>query len=302
LTRFHLKLILASLFLLSAVTGVNAQTRSFLKTGEYVGVWWNDSRPGDYLVSPSRNFHAYIKYTGRFAIYKGPAPWQSYGKVWEVPAEKCCVTFLAMQADGNLVYYFGSDPAHNQGYVWGSQATAPGGQFFAALQDDGNLCVYKGTAPNDNRGLVWCSRSNVPVTWASGIGVVLQNGAGSVLAYGGNPMPAWGMAVSMQGYDTSRRWTFVGDTTLRFSSNNACLQLDPTNGATGLVACNGSADQKGWYYQAGDRTIRKSSYPAGCLTAGSSPLYKSSSPVANYPPTPCAGGPASVWTQEGQHM
>jgi hypothetical protein len=287
---------------LTSVMSVNAQTRSMLKSGEYVGVWWNDSRPGDYLVSPSRNFHAYISYTGRFTVFKGPAPWQSYGKTWEVPAYKCCVNFLIMQGDGNLVEYLGNNPGDNGGYIWGTQTTAPGGQFFAILQDDGNFCAYKGTGPGDNRGLLWCSGSNVPVTWASGNGSVLSNGKGSVLSYDGNPMPAWGLAVSMQGYYATRRWTFSSDGTLRFSSNNACLQLDPTNGATGLVQCNGSPNQLGWYYQASDHTIRKSSYPEGCLTVGPSPLYSGSSDVANYPPKPCTVGPASTWTLEGQHM
>jgi Ricin-type beta-trefoil lectin domain len=296
-----IRLFLASLCVLYGVTAVNAQTRTYFKTNEYVGVWWNDSRGGDFLVSPSQNFHAYINYGGRFTIYKGPSPWQSYGVLWQVPANKCCVTYLVMQGDGNLVNYLGSDPAHSQGWLWGSQVTSSGGQFYATLQDDGNLCVYKGTGPSDSRGFVWCNMGTAAVTWASGRGYILQNGTGSCLTYGGNPMPAWGMAVSMQGTHTSRRWTFSKDSTLRWSSNNACLQRDPSNGATGLVACNGSADQKGWYYQASDRTIRNSSYPQGCLTAGSSPLYQGSSPVANYRQTPCAGGPASTWTLEGDH-
>jgi hypothetical protein len=295
------RFLLVSLIVFLFVSGASAQTRSFIRTNEYVGVWWNDSRGGDFLVSPSKTFHAYITYAGRFAVYKGPTPWQSYGQLWQIPAYRCCVNFVAMQGDGNLVAYLGSDPGHNDGYIWGTQRTGSGGQFFTVLQDDGNLCTYKGTGPTDQQGFVWCSMATAPVTWAAGRGYILVNGSGQAMSYGGNPMPAWGLAVSMQGPDPSRRWAFEPDGTLRWSSNNACLQLDPQNGATGLVACNGSASQRGWYYQASDRTIRNSGLPAGCLTSGPSPLYSNSSPVPNFPPHPCAGGAASTWTLEGDH-
>jgi hypothetical protein len=70
--------------------------------------------------------------------------------------------YLIMQFDGNLCIYRGSDPAHNNGYVWGTQKTDAGKAFFAVMQVDGNFCVYKGTSMSDNRGLVWCAMCNRP--------------------------------------------------------------------------------------------------------------------------------------------
>ena len=70
--------------------------------------------------------------------------------------------YLIMQVDGNLCIYRGSDPLHNNGYVWGTQKTADGIAFFAVMQVDGNFCVYKGTSMSDNRGLVWCAMCNRP--------------------------------------------------------------------------------------------------------------------------------------------
>ncbi len=75
--------------------------------------------------------------------------------------------------------------------------------------------------------------------------MIVNAASGQSISYDGQPMPAWGLGVSMQGTDTSRRWTFEPDTTLRFSSNNACLEVDPKNGAIGLVACNGSRQPEG---------------------------------------------------------
>jgi hypothetical protein len=277
-----------------------APTSSYLKTGDALAVHFGDGRAGDggVLVSPSGNFYATVSYAGRFSIFKGPSPDQSYGVTWSVPVTKCCVSFVVQQGDGNFVSYFGSGPSDNEGYIWGTQRTGPGGQFFTALQDDGNLCTYRGTAPNPNQGApIWCSYSQTPVTWASGQGLMIINvGTQQAITYTGNPMPAWGMAVSMQGVYPSSRWTFMADTTMRWSTNNACLEVDPTKGNTGLVACNGSPNQRGWYYQNSDQTIRKSSSPTGCIVPGPSPLYVNSSPVANLV-TPCPGGPNSQWVR-----
>ena len=63
---------------------------------------------------------------------------------------------LAMQGDGNLCVY------GPNGWIWGTQVTAPGGQFFAIMQSDGNFCVYKGTGPQDNRGGMWCTMATIP--------------------------------------------------------------------------------------------------------------------------------------------
>jgi hypothetical protein len=288
------RFIVLSLALLCAAATARSQTRSFLKTGEFLPTYYEAGR-GEYLVSDNKNFYAMIPYTGRFTIYKGSGPRETYGKLWEIPAYKCCVNFAIMQSDGNFVNYFGRDPSTNEGFVWGTQVLGAGGLFFVILQGDGNLCVYKGTGPGDNRGLVWCSNTATTITWAGG-GRQIVNASGSVISYDGARLPAWVLSVSMQAPDPSRRWTFSSDTTLRWSANNACLTLNPTNGATGLTVCDGSANQKGWWYQASDKTIRKSSYPAGCLTAGIAPGYANSTPTPNYPATPCAGGPASTWT------
>jgi hypothetical protein len=66
--------------------------------------------------------------------------------------------FAVMQGDGNLVVYRGTDPAHHEGFVWGSLHGEPKvGNYFAVMQGDGNLVVYRGTDPAHNEGFVWGS-------------------------------------------------------------------------------------------------------------------------------------------------
>ena len=65
--------------------------------------------------------------------------------------------FVIMQADGNLVIYHGSDPAHQGAFVWDS-GVAPGtGQYFVIMQGDGNLVIYKGSDPAHQGAFVWNS-------------------------------------------------------------------------------------------------------------------------------------------------
>ncbi len=84
-----------------------------LYTNEYLA-------PGQYLVSPSREY------------------------------------FAIMQGDGDLVVYVGSGPGDNRGLVWQTgRVTSDGTPTFAIMQGDGNFVIYRGTSPGDNRGLAF---------------------------------------------------------------------------------------------------------------------------------------------------
>ncbi len=78
---------------------------------------------------------------------------------------------LVLQADGNLVLYFGSTP------LWSSNTPA-GQSMFLAMQGDGNLVLY--------------SPSLVPVwfqvTSTAGARLVLQNDCNLVLFNGSTPL------------------------------------------------------------------------------------------------------------------
>lgn len=257
---------------LLAASGAHAE-KSHLRSGEYL-------TENQMLVSANRAFFAAMQGDGNFVVYKGVNFQQQYGALWSTGARTGGQYFAIQQSDGNFVVNRGTGPADNRGIVWHHQKTGAGGQFFTVMQDDGNLCTYKGTGPADNRGHMWCSGPTAPVTWIpDGKMIVLATGDwtgrrvfnGERMANNTNTAGTWLVL------DKAQRWAFMPDTTLRMASDRGkCLRAFKESGIVAVGQCDGAANSTGWSYRAGDRTIRKSAYPNGCLSAtydgGGNPL------------------------------
>ncbi|WP_437763192.1 tectonin domain-containing protein [Sorangium sp. So ce764] len=72
------------------------------------------------------------------------------------------------------------------------------------------------------------------------------------------------------------RWIFGGDGSLRNAAANKCIHLkgEGVSGWTWLLDCNGAPESLGWFWSASDRTIRKSSHPAGCVYRNASSSFE----------------------------
>jgi hypothetical protein len=116
---------------------------------------------GDVLPSSNRDYYAELKGDGNLIIYRGSAPGDYQGVLWEsaraggyTPAPGAY--FLIMQGDGRLAIYRGTGPGDRHDLVWASHGDG-GGRHFAILQDSGVLAVFHGSRPADNSGEVWGS-------------------------------------------------------------------------------------------------------------------------------------------------
>lgn len=77
-------------------------------------------------------------------------------QAWSNQASARGPLFTIMQADGNLVTYRGTDPAHSLGPVWATFASPqPVGAYVAAIRDDGTLGVYAGGDPATTAAPLW---------------------------------------------------------------------------------------------------------------------------------------------------
>lgn len=77
-------------------------------------------------------------------------------QAWSNHASAQGPLFTIMQADGNLVTYRGTDPAHSLGPLWATFGDArPVGAYVAAIRDDGTLGVYAGDSPATTAAPLW---------------------------------------------------------------------------------------------------------------------------------------------------
>jgi hypothetical protein len=122
--------------------------------------------------------------------------------------------FAIMQGDGNLAVYRGSDPGHNQGFVWGSiqvgQYAPKAGSYFAVMQGDGNLAVYRGSDPSHNQGFVWGSVRDGGYAPKAGSYFAIMQGDGNLAVYRGsdpghNQGFVWGSIQSLTHYQQQQQ-------------------------------------------------------------------------------------------------
>lgn len=171
------------------------------------GLMWRSNyypaAPGDYFAT--------IEDDGNICIYRGKGPEASEGIVWKsgielpqpVPGGRQAFLqpgeymksgeymatdyfgfFLILQDDGNLCVYYGSDPKHNLGLVWGAlDRPHPKGDYFVILRTDGVLSIYEGKDPGTKGKLIW-NAPNKPLQEGDYSVATLSNN-GNLLVFNG---------------------------------------------------------------------------------------------------------------------
>ena len=118
-----------------------------------------------WVAHPARLVSAKLESEAIFAEGGGISTWCSIppgmGQAWTYQAWNNRASaqgplFTIMQADGNLVTYRGTDPAHSLGAVWATIANPWAvGAYVTSIRDDGTLGVYAGDNPATTAAPLW---------------------------------------------------------------------------------------------------------------------------------------------------
>jgi hypothetical protein len=116
------------------------------------------------LLADAKNYFVNVSATGEMQLQKivYGAEWPLWKK--GVPQPSGAYSLL-MDGQGRLCISSGEAKPFKSVPTWCTPQQSNDSPYFAAIQGDGNLCIYRGTNPGDNRGNVWCSGIDA---WAAG--------------------------------------------------------------------------------------------------------------------------------------